>query len=111
MGARRKRTLLTKLPITSGATPENIAAFSEAIRQRLEQDTDFTPKSSEVNINGIELQSIQIEIFATLSTGSGYLSRGIIHKLFLDIMAIAKEHGLGVGRAVEEDHNRYVKLI
>lgn len=111
MGARRKRTLLTKLPITSGGTPGNLAAFAAAIRQRLEQDTDFIPKSSEVNINGIELQSIQIEIFATLSTGSGYLSRGIINKLFLDILTIAKEHGLGLGRGVEEDHNHYVKLI
>ena len=110
MGARRKRTLLTKLPITSGGTPENLAAFAAAIRQRLEQDTDFTPKSSEVNINGIELQSIQIEIFATLSTGSGYLSRGIINKLFLDVLVIAKEHGLGLGRGVE-DQNHYVKLI
>ena len=110
MGARRKRTLLTKLPITSGGTPENLAAFAAAIRQRLEQDTDFAPKRSEVNINGIELQSIQVEIFATLSTASGYLSRGIINKLFLDILAIAKEHGLGLGRGVE-DQNHYVKLI
>lgn len=111
MGARRKRTLLTKLPITSGGTPENLAAFAEAIRQRLEQDTDFAPKSSEVNINGIELESIKIEIFTTLSTRSGYLSRGIIHKLFLDILAIAKEHGLGLGCGAEEDHNHDVKLL
>ena len=109
MGARRKRTLLTTLPITSGGTPENLAAFTEAIRARLENDSDFAPQSSEVNINAIGANSIQIEIFAALATRSGYLSRGTIHKLFLDILRLAKEHDLGLGRGMDKDPVYYLQ--
>jgi hypothetical protein len=109
MGARRKRTLLTTLPITSGGTPENLAAFTEAIRARLEHDSDFAPQSSEVNINAIGANSIQIEIFAALATRSGYLSRGTIHKLFLDILRLAKEHDLGLGRGMDKDPVYYLQ--
>lgn len=109
MGARRKRTLLTTLPITSGGTPETLTAFTDAIRARLENDPDFLPQSSEVNINGIGANSIQIEIFAALATRSGYLSRGTIHKLFLDILRIAKEHDLGLGRGMDKDPVYYLQ--
>ncbi len=109
MGARRKRTLLTTLPITSGGTPENLAAFTNAIRSRLENDPDFVPRNSEVNINGIGANSIQVEIFAALATRSGYLSRGTIHKLFLDILRLAKEHDLGLGRGMDKDPVYYLQ--
>lgn len=75
----------------------------------LENDSDLAPQSSEVNINAIGANSIQIEIFAALATRSGYLSRGTIHKLFLDILRLAKEHDLGLGRGMDKDPVYYLQ--
>lgn len=101
LGARRKRSLSATVIITAGATPERMAAFTEAVRQRIAEDPIFEGKWAEVNISRFWSEGIDVEISAMIETRSGRASREAIHKLYLDIMRIAEANGLSLTHATE----------
>ena len=102
LGARRRRTLTTSFLVTSGSTPEKLEAFTRAIFSRITEDPIFD-RRSEVNINGITADGIQIEISTSLNTRRGFESRTATHRLYLDILQMAEAEGLTLGRGMEKD--------
>lgn len=100
LGARRRRTLTTTILVTSGATPEKLQSFTEAISNRISSDPFFEP-GTEVNIIGITASGIQIEISTSLKTRRGVESRAATHSLYLDILRMAEGEGLTLGRGTE----------
>ena len=105
-GARRRRTLLTSFPVTSGGTPEALSAFTSAVTERIASDPMYEPGQFEVNVKGITFEGIQVELYATLTTRSGHAARAANHRLFLDIVKLARAGGmnLGVGTEMEPHH-------
>jgi small-conductance mechanosensitive channel len=102
LGARRRRTLTTSFLVTSGSTPEKLEAFTRAIFSRISEDP-FFDRRSEVNINRITADGIQIEISTSLNTRRGYESRTATHRLYLDILQMAEAEGLTLGRGMEKN--------
>lgn len=101
LGARRRRNLSTTVIVTSGATPQRMEAFTSAIRQRIVDDPIFDGKNAEVNISRMWTEGIDVEISTMVETLSGRLSREATHKLYLDIMLIAQDHGLTLAHATD----------
>ena len=101
MGARRRRSLSATVIVTSGATPERMEAFTKAVRQRIADDPIFEDKYAEVNIVRFWTEGIDVEISTMVETRSGRASREATHKLYIDIMQIAKANGLGLAHATD----------
>ena len=100
LGARRRRTLSTSFLVTYGSTPEKLEAFTQAIYSRISTDP-FFHRYTEVNITGITADGIQIEISTSLNTRRGFESRAATHRLYLDILQMADDKGLTLGRGTE----------
>lgn len=106
MGARRRRSLSTTVIVTSGATPQRMEAFTNAIRQRIADDPIFEGKWAEVNISRFWTEGIDVEISTMVETRSGRASREATHKLYLDIMQIAEANGLSLAHATDPSGGR-----
>ena len=102
LGARRRRTLTTTFLVTSGSTPEKLEAFARAISSRISTDP-FFDRATEVNIIGITAAGIQIEVSTSLNTRRGVESRAATHRLYLDILRMANDEGLTLGRGMEKN--------
>lgn len=101
LGARRRRSLMTTVIVTSGATPQRMEAFTSAIRKRIADDPIFEGQWAEVNISRVWHEGIDVEISTMVETRSGRASREATHKLYLDIMRLAEAHGLTLAHATE----------
>jgi MscS family membrane protein len=101
LGARRRRSLSTTVIVTSGATPQRMEAFIRDIRQRIAEDPIFEGKWSEVNITRMWHEGIDVEISTMVETRSGRSAREATHKLYLDIMQLAEQHGLTLAHATD----------
>ena len=99
LGARRRRSLSATVIVTSGATPQRMEAFTNAIRQRIADDPVFEGQWAEVNISRFWTEGIDVEISTMVETRSGRAAREATHKLYLDIMQIAEANGLGLAHA------------
>ena len=102
LGLRKHGSLSTTLIVTGGATPEKIMSFIQDITARLAEDPLFASEETEVNINGIGANGIQIDLFAQVNTLSGTTQNEGVHRLYLDIMQMATAHGLSLGRGMEK---------
>jgi hypothetical protein len=85
----------------SGATPQRMEAFTNAIRQRIADDPVFEGQWAEVNISRFWTEGIDVEISTMAETRSGRASREATHKLYLDIMQIAQANGLSLAHATD----------
>lgn len=108
LGARRHRSLLTTVLVTSGGTPERLQSFTHAIYDRISSDPLFD-RHPEVNIIGIAANGIQVEISANFKTRRGFESRTATHKFLLDIMQLAEAQGLTLGRGMEKHPVYYLQ--
>ena len=101
LGARRRRSFSTTLLVTSGATPQRLQALTEGIKARITGDPIFDARSAEVRISGITAGGIEIEISANLDTRSSRTSRETTHSLYLDILKLAEDNRLKLGKGTE----------
>jgi len=101
-GSRKHGSLATTLIVTGGATPEKIMSFIQDITARLAEDPLFASEETEVNINGISANGIQIDLFAQVNTLSSTTQNEGVHRLYLGIMQMAAAHGLSLGRGMEK---------
>jgi len=101
LGARRRRSLMATVIVTSGATPQRMEAFTQDIRQRIADDPIFEGKWAEVNIVRFWTEGIDIEISSMVETSSGRASRAAAHKLYIDIMRMAEANGLTLAHATD----------
>lgn len=101
LGARRRRTFSSTLVVTAGATPDRLKALTEGIRSRIAESPIFDARSTEVRISGITAGGIEIEISTNIDTRSGRTSREATHELYLDILKLAEQQGLKLGKGTE----------
>lgn len=106
LGARRRRSLSTTVVVTGGATPQRMEAFTHDIKLRLAEDPIFEHSWSEVHIARIWSDGIDVEISAVLQTRSGRAAREATHRLYLDIMRMAHQHGLTLAHATDPSAER-----
>jgi len=97
LGARRRRNLLTTIPVTGGSTSEKLQAFTDEILARITSDPAFVPGETEVNIATINDTGVVIDISASLHTKRGWEFRRTTHQLYLDIIRMAEAKGLYLG--------------
>lgn len=102
LGLRKHGNLSTTLIVSGGGTPEKIMAFIQDITTRLAQDPLFAGPETEVNINGITGNGIQIDLSANVNTLSSVTQNAAVHRLYLDILRMAADHGLSLGRGMEK---------
>jgi small-conductance mechanosensitive channel len=97
LGTRRHRLLNTQLLVTSGATPEKLDAFTQAVRQRVASDKAFVASRTEVGISGIAASGIQVELTTYLDVPTTSAERAAKHALFLDVVQLAEKCGVTLG--------------
>jgi MscS family membrane protein len=103
LGARRRRSFSTTLLVTSGATPRRLQALTEGIKAYIDANPIFDARSTEVRISGITADGIAVDVSATLDTRSGRTSREATHNLYLDILKMAEDNGLKLGKGTESN--------
>ena len=97
LGTRRHHLVRMQLLVTGGGSPENIDAFTTAVRQRMVDDQAFIPKRLRVFISGISKAGIEVELNGYLNTSSSSAESATRHQLLMDVMTIASQSGLTLG--------------
>lgn len=97
LGTRRRRLMRIQLVVTSGGTPERVEAFTKALRQRLEDDTEFVATRTEVGVSSISAAGIEITVSSYLDVASGDAERAARHAFLVDVLRLAELNSLTLG--------------
>ncbi|MGH6881594.1 mechanosensitive ion channel domain-containing protein [Hypericibacter sp.] len=97
LGTRRYRLLKTQLLVTSGATPEKLDAFTEAVRQRVTGDEAFVANRTDIGVSSITMSGVQVELMTYLDVPTQNAERAAKHALFVDVVQLAEKWGLTLG--------------
>lgn len=98
LGARRKQTFHSNLLVSFGPEPEKFQEFVEAIMAKILSQPIFLATSTKVHISSITTRGVEIEVSTALDTLSNQAYREATHALLLDILRLAGERGLLLGR-------------
>ncbi|MEI8180512.1 mechanosensitive ion channel domain-containing protein, partial [Aestuariivirga sp.] len=94
LGGRRHINFSTTFTLTPDSARQHFVAFSEAILKKLEASTTFKVLDPEMNIAGISMEGIEVELAANLQPLNGGSKRDAINLLFLDVLQVAASEGI-----------------
>ena len=100
LGTRRSRLMVLQLAVTKGATPERLEAFITAIRARAAGDASIIADRTDIGVNSMDGASIQIQFTSYLNVKSDSAEIATRHAFLLDLMRIAAENGLQLGKGM-----------
>ena len=100
LGTRRQRLVRMQLLITGGGTPENINAFTSAVRSRMAEDKEFSERKLEVSVTSIGKSGIEVELHGYLNVTNSRDETAARHQLLLDVMTLAQSAGLILGEGI-----------
>ncbi len=93
-GKRKYRRIKTNLSITYDTPPEKIEAFCEAIRELIRQHPYTRKDYFHVYLNQFSASSLDVLLYCFLETPEWNTELRERHRLFLDILRVAKELGV-----------------
>lgn len=99
-GTRRHRLVNMTILITGGASPENLDAFTEGVRQRMINDELFTSKRLDVRVASLSKVGVEVELNGYLDVSTRSSENEARHRLLIDVMRIAEGLGLTLGDAL-----------
>ena len=102
LGARRHRLIALELLITDGATPDRLHDYLAAVRQRIADDTSFVSGETTIGVHNINKDGITIALRTYVDVRSDSAEIAARHSLLIDIMILAQNHQLRVGRGLQE---------
>ena len=97
MGQRRHRIVETQLVVTSGATPEKLDAFTEALRRRIAEDPILVTDRTMINVSDFSELGVVIRLIIYLDVADPGAEGRARHALMLDILRLAQQEGLRLG--------------
>ena len=100
LGTRRQRLVRMQLLITGGGTPENINAFTSAVRSRMAEDKEFSERKLEVSVTSIGKSGIEVELHGYLNVTNSRDETAARHQLLLDVMTLAQKANLILGDGI-----------
>lgn len=101
LGTRRHRQVKTQLLVTAGGTPDSLAAFTSAVRERILQDESFVAERTDVGVSGIQEGGIEVEISSYLNVTTIRAELAARHLLLLDVVRLAESCGLILGPGMQ----------
>jgi MscS family membrane protein len=102
LGARRHRLIALELLITDGATPDRLHNYLAAVRQRIADDDSFVSGETTIGVHNINKDGITIALRTYVDVRSDSAEIAVRHSLLIDVMILAQNHQLRVGRGLQE---------
>ena len=102
LGARRHRLIALELLITEGATPERLNAYFTAVRERIAEDAAFVLSDTTIGVHNISKDGITMALRTYVDVRSDSAEIAARNSLLIDLMIIAQNHQLRIGRGLQE---------
>ena len=102
LGARRHRLIALELLITEGVTPERLHAYFTAVRERIAEDAAFVLSDTTIGVHNISKDGITMALRTYVDVRSDSAEIAARNSLLIDLMIIAQNHQLRIGRGLQE---------
>jgi MscS family membrane protein len=97
LGPKRPRPLGLQLTVTQGATLDRVERFIASLRERMAANPAFIAGRTTIGVSGVGRDGIMVQCNAFLDAKDDGAETDARHAFLVEILAVADEHGLGLG--------------